>query len=93
MITHDDLYTVFLSGTPVRSGDLLIDDNVESHTILGDGKAGLIDADVITDPLPLRNRPKSAKLRSMGGPISSNLDVSTSCNYYYRKKPHRWCNG
>ena len=47
--------------------------------MLGDGKAGLIDAAVVPEidpPQRTQSRPKSAKVSNMGGPVSSNLDVS-----------------
>ena len=64
------------------SQDLVIDDDVEGETLVGSGKAGLMDKEDIKDPLPipqrLQARPISAKKKGLSGPISSNLEVSWS---------------
>ncbi|XP_065927260.1 probable ubiquitin carboxyl-terminal hydrolase MINDY-4 [Magallana gigas] len=68
------------SRTGVRNGsqDLVIDDNVEGETLLGSGKAGLMDRedpkDSFPTPLRLQGRPISAKKKGMSGPITSNLE-------------------
>ena len=60
--------------------DLVIDDDIESETVLGEGKAGLLEhQDGDMNPTSSLNRSKG-KMRGMSGPISSNLDVSTSLN-------------
>lgn len=68
------------SRTGVRNGsqDLVIDDNVEGETLLGSGKAGLMDREDPKDSFPtpqrLQGRPISAKKKGMSGPITSNLE-------------------
>ena len=59
-----------------NENDLVIEDDIESETILGDGKAGLLEhQDNDMNPTESLNKSKG-KLRGMSGPISSNLDVS-----------------
>lgn len=68
------------SRTGVRNGsqDLVIDDNVEGETLLGSGKAGLMDREDPKDSFPtpqrLQGRPISAKKKGLSGPITSNLE-------------------
>lgn len=68
------------SRTGVRNGsqDLVIDDNVEGETLLGSGKASLMDRedpkDLFPTPQRLQARPISAKKKGMSGPITSNLE-------------------
>lgn len=68
------------SRTGVRNGsqDLVIDENVEGETLLGSGKAGLMDREDPKDSFPtpqrLQGRPISAKKKGMSGPITSNLE-------------------
>lgn len=68
------------SGVRNGSQDLVIDDNVEGETLLGSGKAGLMDREDPKDSFPtpqrLQGRPISAKKKGMSGPITSNLEVS-----------------
>ncbi len=71
----------------------MIEDDIESETVLGDGRAGLLrlqpdddDDDADMNPLsggaapPGGGRPKN-KMRGLAGPISSNLDVSPPTPY------------
>lgn len=68
------------SGVRNGSQDLVIDDNVEGETLLGSGKAGLMDREDPKDSFPtpqrLQGRPISAKKKGLSGPITSNLEVS-----------------
>nr|XP_022286983.1 probable ubiquitin carboxyl-terminal hydrolase MINDY-4 isoform X1 [Crassostrea virginica] len=68
------------SGVRNGSQDLVIDDDVEGETLVGSGKAGLMDKEDTKDPLPipqrLQARPISAKKKGLSGPISSNLEDS-----------------
>lgn len=71
-----------MTASGVRNGsqDLVIDDNVEGETLLGSGKASLMDRedpkDLFPTPQRLQARPISAKKKGMSGPITSNLEVS-----------------
>ena len=54
----------------------MIEDEIESETVLGEGKASLLDnQEDDMNPASSLNRSKG-KMRGMSGPISSNLDVS-----------------
>ncbi|XP_060086073.1 probable ubiquitin carboxyl-terminal hydrolase MINDY-4 [Ylistrum balloti] len=66
------------SAAPTKSetGDLVIEDNLESETILGDGKSGVLaqESPEIT-PSTQKSRPRSStKHRGLSGPVTSNLD-------------------
>ncbi|XP_061180433.1 probable ubiquitin carboxyl-terminal hydrolase MINDY-4 [Saccostrea echinata] len=75
-------YSSAKSKSSVRNGsqDLIIDDDVEGETVLGAGKAGLMDKEDTNDYLPtpqrLQARPVSAKRKGLSGPITSNLEDS-----------------
>ncbi|XP_076095118.1 putative ubiquitin carboxyl-terminal hydrolase MINDY-4 [Mytilus galloprovincialis] len=76
--------------TTVRSGDLLIEDDVESHTVLGDGKAGLMDTPIVAEidpPHRTQTRPRSAKIKNMGGPVTSNLDTLGKGRNFHKPRP------
>ena len=65
-----------------NENDLVIEDDIESETVLGDGKAGLLEhQDNDMNPTESLNKSKG-KLRGMSGPISSNLDVSRYHSVY-----------
>ncbi|CAH1789565.1 unnamed protein product [Owenia fusiformis] len=51
-------------------GDIIVDDDVEGETLLGDGKSGLMDQQIPDRPMSSR----SNRSRGMSGPITSSLD-------------------
>ncbi|XP_069114259.1 probable ubiquitin carboxyl-terminal hydrolase MINDY-4 [Argopecten irradians] len=64
------------SSNRTETGDLVIEDNLESETILGDGKSGVLGQDTsdVTSSTQ-KTRPRSSnKHRGLSGPITSNLD-------------------
>ncbi len=54
--------------------DLVIEDDLESETVLGGGRAGLLDQD--QEEIDMNYPQAKSKMRGMSGPISSSLDVS-----------------
>ncbi|KAK3108657.1 hypothetical protein FSP39_012699 [Pinctada imbricata] len=67
-------------GSRQQTGDLIIEDNLESETLLGGGRSGLIDQEELPDTgyvptVKPQSRPRSAvKQKGLSGPISSSLD-------------------
>ncbi|OWF43742.1 probable ubiquitin carboxyl-terminal hydrolase MINDY-4 isoform X2 [Mizuhopecten yessoensis] len=62
--------------TKTKTGDLVIEDNLESETVLGDGKSGVLAQESAEyTPSTQKSRPRSsAKHRGLTGPVTSNLD-------------------
>ncbi|XP_033762139.1 probable ubiquitin carboxyl-terminal hydrolase MINDY-4 [Pecten maximus] len=62
--------------TKTETGDLVIDDNLESETVLGEGKSGVLaQGSSEVTPSTQKTRPRSSnKHRGLSGPVTSNLD-------------------
>ncbi len=74
MRSHLRGYYFVFSDLQSPEDDLVIEDDIESETVLGGGRSGLLDQDQEDSEM---NYPQAkSKMRGMSGPISSSLDVS-----------------
>ncbi|KAK3592961.1 hypothetical protein CHS0354_023182 [Potamilus streckersoni] len=73
-----------------ENNDLIIDENVEGETVLGEGKAGMLQKEEEQEQsLPKKQtqaRPLSAKRRGLSGPVTSSVE-DTSRKKFNKPRP------